>query len=263
LRLATRQLIIECEGGSRVLDAYLTLGVKNGCTREEVRAAFRAKAWQAHPDRGGDEQEFIELCSAYKKILKEVRSRPGEGRHTGVAQPSKTTDRANPTRPEPSGKTDRDDVSSEPPHASWEPDLILAADVGRDGQPAPAPDPNWSPDLVLPDGPWSERRPEQPPAPDWNPDVVLSDEIVNDGPANEVADLPRSPDSYNSLFRRISARSRQKTDESWEAAFLKALGIVVFLGLIAANVWLCWIAWTYDPDKAERQANPDRSAGAR
>ena len=235
-------------------DAYLTLGVKKGCTREEVRAAFRAKAWQAHPDRGGDEQEFIELCSAYKKILKEVRSRPGEGRRTGVAQPSKTTDRTNPTRPEPSRKTDRHEVSSGPPHASWEPDLILAADVGRDGQPAPAPDPNWIPDLVVPDGPWSESRPEQPPDANWNPDVVLGDVSVEQGAGNHARDWLSATGTYRPLLQQTSERSSYRGETNWATICLKAILLFIFaVSLVVAQI-ACLNALNYDPDQAAREA---------
>ena len=56
------------------MDPYRILGVARDCTRDDVKAAFRAKVWNAHPDRGGDEQAFIELCAAYKRLLKIVPS---------------------------------------------------------------------------------------------------------------------------------------------------------------------------------------------
>src|SRR5262245_38808160 len=53
----------------RIMDPYQTLGLAPGCTRDQVKEAFRAKVWRAHPDRGGAEQPFIELCAAYKQLL--------------------------------------------------------------------------------------------------------------------------------------------------------------------------------------------------
>ena len=54
------------------MDPYVTLGVRRNCTRDQVKAAFRAKVRIAHPDRGGDEQAFIALCAAYKQVLQEA-----------------------------------------------------------------------------------------------------------------------------------------------------------------------------------------------
>ena len=67
-----------------MVDPYQTLEVERGCSREDVTAAFRAKVWAAHPDRGGDEQSFIELCSAYKahtqgSPAEEERAKAGAG----------------------------------------------------------------------------------------------------------------------------------------------------------------------------------------
>ena len=44
---------------------YDILGVASGATPEDVRAAYRAKAMKAHPDRGGTTDEFQCLTKAY------------------------------------------------------------------------------------------------------------------------------------------------------------------------------------------------------
>ena len=54
------------------MDPYLTLGVPKGCNREEVKEAFRVKVQYAHPDRGGEEESFIRLRTAYEQILAEL-----------------------------------------------------------------------------------------------------------------------------------------------------------------------------------------------
>ena len=50
-------------------DAHLTLGVARGASAAEVRAAYRKKALQMHPDRGGDASSFLALHLAYRELL--------------------------------------------------------------------------------------------------------------------------------------------------------------------------------------------------
>lgn len=45
------------------------LGLSYPCTVADVKRAFRLLAKDAHPDRGGDAKEFIEIQSAYEKAL--------------------------------------------------------------------------------------------------------------------------------------------------------------------------------------------------
>jgi len=53
---------------------YDTLGVKAGASPEELKAAFRAKAKDAHPDKRGSEDEMKEINKAYL-ILKDPTTR--------------------------------------------------------------------------------------------------------------------------------------------------------------------------------------------
>lgn len=48
------------------LTHYGTLGVDRAASMDEIKTAYRAKARKAHPDRGGSEQEMIELNVAYR-----------------------------------------------------------------------------------------------------------------------------------------------------------------------------------------------------
>ena len=40
---------------------YKILGLKDGATRQEIRAAFRELALRHHSDRGGEDDSFIKI----------------------------------------------------------------------------------------------------------------------------------------------------------------------------------------------------------
>jgi len=50
------------------LDPFEILGVKPEATRPEVEKAYRKKAWKAHPDHGGSNNEMIKVNAAYEAI---------------------------------------------------------------------------------------------------------------------------------------------------------------------------------------------------
>jgi curved DNA-binding protein CbpA len=54
------------------MDPYLVLRVRRDCTRAEVKETFRTKVQLDHPDHGGDERQFIKLCTAYRLILSDL-----------------------------------------------------------------------------------------------------------------------------------------------------------------------------------------------
>jgi hypothetical protein len=56
-----------------VRDPYEILGVKRGASRDEIRAAFRRKAKELHPDHGGPNEEMVELNTAYAFILNQMK----------------------------------------------------------------------------------------------------------------------------------------------------------------------------------------------
>lgn len=47
------------------MDHYQTLGVSKDATAQEIKKAFRKLAMKHHPDRGGDENKFKEIQTAY------------------------------------------------------------------------------------------------------------------------------------------------------------------------------------------------------
>jgi hypothetical protein len=54
----------------RPVDPHSLLGVAPGASLEEVKAAFRRKALEHHPDRGGDAATFIAMKRAYDRLVR-------------------------------------------------------------------------------------------------------------------------------------------------------------------------------------------------
>lgn len=53
---------------ARPVDPYALLGVAATATLAEVKAAFRARAHEHHPDRGGDAEAFMAIKKAFDGI---------------------------------------------------------------------------------------------------------------------------------------------------------------------------------------------------
>jgi len=54
--------------GMGELDPFKILGVSPNATKEEVKKAFRKKAAECHPDRGGSNEEMIKVNAAWEAI---------------------------------------------------------------------------------------------------------------------------------------------------------------------------------------------------
>jgi hypothetical protein len=62
---------------ARPVDPHAVLGVTPGATLDDLKAAYRLKALEHHPDRGGDPAAFIALKRAFDAIARRrVRRRP-------------------------------------------------------------------------------------------------------------------------------------------------------------------------------------------
>lgn len=61
------------------------LGIKANATEEEIKKAYRKKAIETHPDKGGNEEEFKKVTEAYEILTgkKEEPKKPGGGNPFG------------------------------------------------------------------------------------------------------------------------------------------------------------------------------------
>lgn len=55
--------------------AFKKLGLEPDATEDQIKARWRELASEHHPDRGGDNDKFVEYSIAYKKCL-EIARRP-------------------------------------------------------------------------------------------------------------------------------------------------------------------------------------------
>ena len=199
------------------MDAYHTLGIVRGCTRQEAKDAFRARAWHAHPDRGGDDQAFIEVYTAYKQILKELDRIPSQAAGRASRTPASS-------------------LATETTDASWAREVIVMEVPPTVPRSPTPPDPNWDPDLVLLDKP---PRPLKPFDPRWNPDLVMLDEPP--GPA-WTTDQNSSAETFGSWLRDFSNRT-DRANSSWPSARLRDILAAILLILVVVNFVLSAITW--------------------
>jgi len=206
------------------MDPYHTLGVLRDCTREEAKDAFRARAWQLHPDRGGEEQAFIQLYSAYKQILRELDRIPINTAAKPVRAPGNSP-------------------ISHPSDPSWDPEpnvIEVPPPVPRHPKP---PDPSWEPELIVLDDP---PRPAKPFHPQWDPELVMLDRPPR---------RPKPPESWSGT-ETFSSWLRELSDQSvrgnswWQSARIRAILTTILLILIVVSIVLTWIVWVMPEQSA-------------
>ena len=59
------------------ISPYALLGVTAASIPEEVRAAYKKRALETHPDKGGDPEEFLRVKQAYEAITSGKAALPG------------------------------------------------------------------------------------------------------------------------------------------------------------------------------------------
>lgn len=57
------------------MDYYSTLGLKRGASEDEIKTAYRKLAMKHHPDRGGDQNKFKEISTAYESLTNPEKKR--------------------------------------------------------------------------------------------------------------------------------------------------------------------------------------------
>ena len=50
-------------------NSYKVLGLKRSSSQEEIKLAFRKKALETHPDRGGRKEDFQKVRAAYENLI--------------------------------------------------------------------------------------------------------------------------------------------------------------------------------------------------
>ena len=61
------------QGGQQHTEYYDRLGVSSDASEDEIKKAFRKKAMEHHPDRGGDIEKFKEIKAAYEVLSDEQK----------------------------------------------------------------------------------------------------------------------------------------------------------------------------------------------
>jgi hypothetical protein len=206
------------------MDPYRRLGVSRRCTLEEVKQAYRAKVRQAHPDLGGDEPAFIEVCEAYRQVLEEMARRPASRgsapvHSQGRDSSSHSSDRI--AHPDRRPSRPRDD---------------------RLRTPKPA-DPRWDPEMILVDHPVWVGHPGRPPDPDWEPELVLLDEEAEGAGVSLAEQGAPGVSGFSFPWGALHpARSGRRKHELSSRELV--LGIVILLCMIAiAVVAFLQIVW--------------------
>jgi hypothetical protein len=59
------------------LSVWALLGITSGASVAEVKAGYRRRALELHPDRGGDAAEFRALHAAYEEALRRIARKTG------------------------------------------------------------------------------------------------------------------------------------------------------------------------------------------
>ena len=63
------------QSGDKILDsiqAYRILGLSHGATKSQIKDVYKSLVKLHHPDKGGNQQKFIEIQNAYDTLMKEV-----------------------------------------------------------------------------------------------------------------------------------------------------------------------------------------------
>lgn len=193
-----------------VMDPYQVLGLSRGCTRDEVENAFRIGVRHARPDRGGADDPFIRLSTAYGRILEELARDSGSGVR--------------------------------------EPEQVL-----RGARPPVPPDPDWEPELIMDDRPPPAILHPRPPDPNWYPALVVRTDGLPLGLPPARPDPRVGRRDYASWLRKVGDEAARR-EPVWQSRAGRVIGMVILLGILGGNLWLCWLAWKPTREETDRAA---------
>lgn len=103
--------------------AYAILGVSADASDGEIRKAYKIAAMQAHPDKGGDKEEFQELNSAYEKIMERRKGTTTKDADDGDRSCPSSARQQNGAPRKGKSKTDNSEADA---------DDDVSCDLGRD-----------------------------------------------------------------------------------------------------------------------------------
>ncbi len=121
------------------------------------------------------------------------------------------------------------------------------------------PDPNWIPDFVLLNEAPRGDRPPRPPDPHWTPDLFISEDSPSVSRPPNPSDLGSARRTYVSWLRHVSDHAG-RSKSVWRSDWAGRMGMVVIFGMMLCGLWGCWIAWSYDPVEAARDAEFEANA---
>ena len=68
LRLAPRLTLVAATATQCQDNPYTVLGLDRNASQDDIRRAYKKRAAKAHPDHGGDAEEFKRLAAAYATL---------------------------------------------------------------------------------------------------------------------------------------------------------------------------------------------------
>ena len=115
------------------------------------------------------------------------------------------------------------------------------------------PDPAWEPELIVDDRLPPVTRQPKPADPNWYPELVLRADGLPLGLPPARPDPRVSRRDYLSWVRKVGDEAARR-EPVWQSRAGRVIGMVILLGILGGNLWLCWLAWKPTSEEMERAA---------
>jgi hypothetical protein len=115
------------------------------------------------------------------------------------------------------------------------------------------PDPDWEPELIVDDRPPPIIRHPRPPDPNWYPELVVRADGLPLGLTPARPDPRVARRDYVSWVRKVGDEAARR-EPVWESRAGRVIGMVILLGILGGNLWLCWLAWQPTSEATARAA---------